>query len=96
MLNRPECKRVALGQTDAATLCRLFDGLFLSRFHTCLRGGGGEPLYKPAVENEPAVITFRSDYVSSALHEVAHRLGIPTLAVPNQYAVSSKQCQGKS
>ena len=72
MLNRPDYTRVALGQMDAATLCRLFDGLFLSRFHTRLRGGGGEPLYTPAVEDEPAVITFRSDYMSSALHEVAH------------------------
>ncbi|MEM7363268.1 MAG: elongation factor P hydroxylase [Pseudomonadota bacterium] len=72
MSNRPDCTLVASGPIDAETLCRLFDGLFLSRFHTRLRGGGDEPLYTPAVEDEPAVITFRSDYVSSALHEVAH------------------------
>ena len=57
---------------DTAVICELFDGLFRERFSTCLRGGGDEPLYTPAVDDKLAVITFRSDYVSSALHEVSH------------------------
>lgn len=57
---------------DAQLICQLFDGLYLTRYHTCLRGGGDEPLYTPSMNGRMAIITFRSDYVASALHEVAH------------------------
>ena len=37
-----------------------------------LIGGSDEPLYLPATDSRAAEIRFRSDYPSSALHEVAH------------------------
>ena len=37
-----------------------------------LVGGFDEPLYLPATDSRAAEIRFRSDYPSSALHEVAH------------------------
>ena len=37
-----------------------------------LIGGFDEPLYLPATDSRAAEIRFRSDYPSSALHEVAH------------------------
>ena len=37
-----------------------------------LIGGFEEPLYLPATDSRAAEIRFRSDYPSSALHEVAH------------------------
>lgn len=59
-------------QHHCSDLIRLFDGLFAARYHVCLRGGAGEPLYEPAAGQRPAVIHFRADYFASALHEVAH------------------------
>ncbi|TVS16752.1 MAG: diaminobutyrate-2-oxoglutarate aminotransferase [Gammaproteobacteria bacterium] len=56
----------------SADLVWLFDGLFERRYCVCLRGGAAEPFYAPATEHGPAVIHFRADYFSSALHEVAH------------------------
>ena len=56
----------------AEALCRLFDGLFLEREGTQLRGGAPEPLFCPGFGAAPAVIYFRLDYQASALHEVAH------------------------
>ena len=49
-----------------------FDQLFSQRFNVRLRGGGEEPLFRPAREGEMAEIQFRADYPASALHEVAH------------------------
>ena len=49
-----------------------FDQLFSRRFNVRLRGGGEEPLFRPAREGEMAEIHFRADYPASALHEVAH------------------------
>jgi len=50
-----------------------FNSLFATRYNTKLCGGAPEPLYKSAsYENEPHEIRFRSNYASSALHEVAH------------------------
>ncbi|MCV2402870.1 elongation factor P hydroxylase [Marinomonas sp. C2222] len=58
--------------TSVIQLVEAFDACFLSRFNTCLVGGADEPLYVPATESRPAVIYFRLDYFSSALHEVSH------------------------
>ncbi|MEO9275253.1 elongation factor P hydroxylase [Marinomonas sp. 5E14-1] len=57
---------------SAKQLVEAFDAYFLSSFNTCLVGGADEPLYVPAKSNVPAVIYFRNDYVSSALHEISH------------------------
>lgn len=58
---------------SAATICALFDALFLPLENTRLLAGGEEPVYLPAEPGgTPARIVFRHDYVASALHEVAH------------------------
>ncbi len=58
---------------DAVAIVRLFDATFLATEHTCLRGGGEEPLYRPARHpGEWHTIVFTRDYAASALHEVAH------------------------
>lgn len=49
-----------------------FNALFSESLDTVLIGGAEEPLYQPASSEEPATIYFTRDYVSSALHEVAH------------------------
>ena len=43
-----------------------------ARHSVRLIGGFDEPLYLPATDSRAAEIRFRSDYPSSALHEVAH------------------------
>lgn len=54
-------------------LIDLFNGVFLGSHDTCLIGGADEPEYRPAdTESAYHRIIFRQDYVSSALHEVAH------------------------
>lgn len=54
-------------------LIHIFNTTFLESFHTCLKGGADEPFYSPALShNQPAIIYFRDDYLSSALHEIAH------------------------
>lgn len=57
---------------SSAQLCALFREVFLEHEHTLLRGGAEEPLYTPPSDDAPAIIHFREDFVSSALHEVAH------------------------
>lgn len=57
---------------DSESLIRLFAENFREDYSTELRGGASEPLYTPATESSPALIHFRNDYASSALHEVAH------------------------
>ncbi|TYL47900.1 elongation factor P hydroxylase [Marinomonas sp. IMCC 4694] len=49
-----------------------FNTCFLPSYNTCLIGGAEEPLYTPATPSEPAKLYFRSDYASSALHEISH------------------------
>lgn len=56
----------------SSKVSRLFDNLFLESTNTRLSGGASEPLYEPASSGRPAVIWFRENYFSSALHEVAH------------------------
>ena len=54
-------------------LITLFNKTFSSSFNTCLLSGGDEPEYLPADKhwNQNRII-FRKDYLSSALHEIAH------------------------
>lgn len=53
-------------------LINAFNACFLSSYNARLVGGAEEPLYTPATEAEPATLFFRSDYSSSALHEISH------------------------
>lgn len=53
-------------------LKELFSQLFLSDFNTRLVSGHPEPFYKAATANESAIIYSREDFLSSALHEIAH------------------------
>lgn len=63
----------AVAAPDHRALCALFDALFLDDENTCLVSCGDEPVYLPADARFPRHrIIFRHDYVSSALHEVAH------------------------
>lgn len=57
---------------DHLRLERVFAACFGAAFGTRLEGGAAEPFYRAAVDEEKAVIFYRADYRSSALHEVAH------------------------
>lgn len=57
---------------SAEALCEVFNDCFQQSEHTLLVGGAEEPFYVPQRGAEPARVFFRADYVSSALHEVAH------------------------
>ncbi len=57
---------------NAARLETLFNRCFATTCRTVLCGGADEPLYTPASAQGPARISYREDFVSSALHEVAH------------------------
>lgn len=64
---------VRAGGMDHLSLCALFDALFRESENTILLHGGDEPVYLPADAQEVYHrIVFRHDYVSSALHEIAH------------------------
>lgn len=49
-----------------------FKQTFFESHNTLLVGGREEPFYQAHRETEPALICYREDYVSSALHEIAH------------------------
>lgn len=58
---------------QAQDVVNLFNALFTRTHATQLQAGAAEPLYTPASLHAPlAIIAFREDYFSSALHEVAH------------------------
>ena len=60
-------------QKRLQAIIQLFDGLFLSTENTILLGGADEPLYIPSnTTREPHQLIFRENFVSSALHEIAH------------------------
>lgn len=60
------CKKLQL-------ITSLFSTEFEASFNTILIGGADEPLYLPAtMENQFCRIFYRHDFVSSALHEIAH------------------------
>ena len=64
-----ECDQVA----SADLLVTLFNQLFLNSYNTCLEAGGDEPIYLPGNgQGEHCRLIFRSDYVSSAFHEISH------------------------
>ena len=54
------------------TIDKAFAQSLGARYPVRLVGGFEEPLYLPATDDCVAEIRFRSDYPSSALHEVAH------------------------
>ncbi|MEC9340304.1 MAG: elongation factor P hydroxylase, partial [Pseudomonadota bacterium] len=65
-----QCKSSAV---TADAVARVFNGLFRGPFRTELVGGGDEPLYQPRPRGvDLDRITYREDFVNSALHEVAH------------------------
>jgi elongation factor P hydroxylase len=54
-------------------IIKLFDRLFLGAENTRLIGGADEPLYTPSlIAEKPHQLFFRENFVSSALHEIAH------------------------
>lgn len=55
-----------------SALKQTFDALFLNTYYTQLSFGHEEPFYRAARGNEPAEIQSREDFLSSALHEIAH------------------------
>jgi len=62
-----------IGSLGAEQLTAIFNSLFVSSCNTKLEGGANEPLYLPAGVNfEFNRLIFRCDYISSALHEIAH------------------------
>lgn len=64
-----ECEEVV----NADLLVMLFNLLFFESYNTRLESGGEEPIYLPAdSECDYHRLIFRSDYVSSAFHEISH------------------------
>jgi len=57
---------------SALRIIEIFNLTFRAKFNTVLIGGADEPLYEPACEGMPAKLSFRHDYVSSAMHEISH------------------------
>lgn len=57
-------------------LVNIFDGLFYASYQTRLIAGAPEPIYLPAQVGDGGYdyhrLCFREDYLSSALHEIAH------------------------
>lgn len=56
----------------AKQLIEAFNACFLSGFNTQLVGDADEPVYLPATDSQSALLYFRFDYPSSALHEISH------------------------
>ncbi len=66
-------KFLSLDDSRLNNLTKVFHELFREAYRTCLKGGGSEPLYRPASSAEGLhTIEFSYDYFSSALHEIAH------------------------
>lgn len=60
-------------QKRLKAIIQLFDGLFLNTENTILLGGADEPLYIPSkTASAPHRLIFRENFISSALHEIAH------------------------
>lgn len=58
---------------DLEVLLQVFTRVLGRPFRTQIKGGTEEPLYEPASsETNWACIHFTRDYISSALHEIAH------------------------
>jgi len=62
-----------LEQQRLQRIIELFDQLFFDSHKTRLIGGAKEPVYLPSkTADQPHRLLFRENYISSALHEVAH------------------------
>ena len=60
-------------QQRLAYVSELFENLFTESHNTRLIGGAAEPIYLPANAEQPFHhLMYRQDYLSSALHEIAH------------------------
>ena len=60
-------------QQSLQCIIQLFDNLFLVAENTQLLGDADEPLYIPSSSIEtPHQLIFRENFLSSALHEIAH------------------------
>ena len=58
---------------NAACIERVFRDCFAERCRTRVVGGADEPVYQPCDDTQGEhLIYYRSDYASSALHEIAH------------------------
>lgn len=57
---------------QARDLESLFRNVLGGDWQTRLEGGAEEPLYLPAMGEDPARILYTRDYFRSALHEIAH------------------------
>jgi elongation factor P hydroxylase len=58
---------------SATQLVTIFNRLFADTFNTQLESGGEEPIYLPSNATcDYHRLIFRSDYISSALHEISH------------------------
>lgn len=66
------CSVAVAPASDCAIICDVFNQCFADCENTLLLAGGAEPEYIPAHAGIANRIVFRSDYSSSALHEVAH------------------------
>ena len=66
------CKLSQLSATEQIVTC--FNECFKIAENTIIVGGGIEPLYTPTGDSGLGYhqITFKDDYASSALHEIAH------------------------
>lgn len=60
-------------KTTAKDIELIFDSQFRKQYQTILRGGFDEPFYKASdLSQVDHCIGYRSDFLASALHEVAH------------------------
>ena len=60
-------------QLSLEDLTLIFNDLFSSKYNIRLEGGANEPIYLPTSSDcKTNRLIFRSNYISSALHEVAH------------------------
>ena len=57
---------------NSETISDLFNSTFEKKYRVRLVGGAAEPIYLPPTNKKTGAICFREDFVSSALHEVAH------------------------
>jgi elongation factor P hydroxylase len=63
---------VLLENEKLNSVINIFNHSFCSAENVILKGGFEEPFYLAATKNTKAEIQFTRDYVSSALHELAH------------------------
>ena len=57
---------------NSETISDLFNNAFEKKYRVRLIGGAAEPIYLPPTNKKTGAICFRDDFMSSALHEVAH------------------------